>query len=180
MVFDPLANDLVYIDLNGNEFFNQVITSGATPTALTGPTAALYALDFSSNGKYIATGGESKILYIYDSSRTSIERWDTTDKIKGVVFNKHPISQKMFVGDISGEVLVLSFNCSVQMCASDYYLDPTGCKFCGDAIPKCINCLNQTVCDECVDGYFVNPNTYQCTLCPMLGCLTCTASNNCT
>ena len=119
-------------------------------------------------------------MYIYDSTRTSMERWDAANKIKALVFSKYSVNQRLYVGDFTGEVLVLSFNCSRQFCPSDQYLDPTGCKFCGDAIPKCIDCINATICDACIGGYYVNPVDYQCKQCSMFGCLTCFAANNCT
>lgn len=101
IIFDPLAGQLLYIDTNTNRFVNMIISSGTTNT-LTGPTTSLSASDFMSNGNYIATGGSAKVLYIYNSSRVSYERWSTTDQIRGVVFNKNQIFPKLYVGDTSG------------------------------------------------------------------------------
>lgn len=71
IVFDPLTNFLLYIDTNGNQFFNLNVATGAA-AALVGPGAILSASDFSKDGKYISTGGDGKVLYIYDSNRVSI------------------------------------------------------------------------------------------------------------
>ena len=69
-------------------------------------------------------------------------------------------------------------NC-LNGCPTSYYYTGTGCSFCGDAIAKCIDCFNGTICDRCVDGYFVDPSTNQCKVCPLLGCLTCKSSATC-
>ncbi len=119
----------------------------------------------ASNGRYTASGGEAKILYVYNAIGNTVSRWDTTDDIKAIVFNRNSINQKMFVGGDTGEVMVMSFNCSRQACPSDHFMDTTGCRFCGDVLPKCVNCINQTICDKCLDGYFLNNNDYQCNVC---------------
>lgn len=101
VVFDPLAAQLVYIDLSTSKLMNWVIGGGA-PTQLTGPSTALADSDFMFNGKCVAAGGTAKILYIYNGSRISYERWTTTDVIKGVVFTRDAINPKIYAGDNSG------------------------------------------------------------------------------
>ena len=56
LAFDPLGTNIMYIDLTGNQFFNLIIATGVA-TALSGPAAILNTLDFSFDGKHIATGG---------------------------------------------------------------------------------------------------------------------------
>ena len=101
VAFDPLASQLVYIDLSASKLMNWVIGGGA-PTQLTGPSTALADSDFMFNGKYIAAGGTAKILYIFNGSRVSYERWITGDVIKGVVFTRDAINPKLYAGDNSG------------------------------------------------------------------------------
>lgn len=78
------------------------VIGGGLPTQLLGPSTALADNDFMFNGKYIAAGGSAKILYIYNGSRVSYERWKTTDVIKGVVFTRDAINPKLYTGDNSG------------------------------------------------------------------------------
>ena len=68
MAFDPLKTNILYIDLNGNRFFDLFYMNG-TAVHLTSPTTILRAVDFASNGKYFATGGDARILYVYDANR---------------------------------------------------------------------------------------------------------------
>ena len=100
VVFDPLSAQLVYIDLSASKFMNWIIGGGTSQ--LNGPSNSLFDSDYMTNGKYIATGGSAKVLYIFNSSGISYERWKTTDQIKGVVFSKDIINPKLYAGDITG------------------------------------------------------------------------------
>lgn len=101
LVFDPIASQLVYIDLAAPKFMNFAITTN-TAQQLTGP-GLLSASDFMSNGNYIAAGGSGKLLYIYNRSLlTAYERWPMSGSIQGVVFNKNLTFPKLYVGDNAG------------------------------------------------------------------------------
>lgn len=100
LVWDPLADFLMYIDTNGNQLFSLNVGTG-TPTQALVATSTLFACDFSPNGKYIATGGNEKKLFLLDSTRMLTETWLTSDIIKGIAMTKD-VNTKLFVGDILG------------------------------------------------------------------------------
>jgi hypothetical protein len=70
----------------------------AVPT----PANILWDLDISSDGKYSAAGGELSSFFIYDSSRSVVARWTTSNKIKGIAFNRNSINRELYIGDING------------------------------------------------------------------------------
>jgi WD40 repeat protein len=100
LVWDPLADFLMYIDTNGNQLFSLNVATG-TPTQALATGNTLFACDFSPNGKYIATGGNEKKLFLLDSTRMLTETWLTSDQIKGIAMTKDE-NTKLFVGDILG------------------------------------------------------------------------------
>ncbi len=68
-------------------------------------------------------------------------------------------------------------------CNNDYFLDTITtsltpkCKVC-TTIPNCVKCLDDTVCIQCIVGYFKNGNT--CDVCHA-NCLACESlATNCT
>ena len=104
LVFNPLAANILYIDLNGNLTYSLSLSnSNNTPVALSSFTTSLFtALDFSLTGKYMATGGNGKVLYIYDLTRTVVARWDTSAPIRAISFSKNNPNKRLYVGDSSG------------------------------------------------------------------------------
>ena len=91
LIFNPLAASILFIDSNSNLTYSLSLShSNNTPVALSSFTTSIFtALDFSYTGKYMATGGNGKILYIYDSTRTAVARWDTSAPIRSIAFSKN-------------------------------------------------------------------------------------------
>ncbi len=52
------------------------------------------------------------ILYIYDLNKNSIERWTLDNKIKAISFSKHPINQRLYIGDLVGDITIFTFKCT--------------------------------------------------------------------
>jgi WD40 repeat protein len=104
IAFNPLATNVIFIDSSSNLTDSLAMTNhSANPVALSSlTTSAFTAVDFSPNGKYIATGGTGRILYIYDSTRTPVARWDTTAQIRAIAFSRNNPNQRLFVGDSTG------------------------------------------------------------------------------
>jgi hypothetical protein len=116
---------------------------------------------------------------IYDINMTVVARWHLVNRVKGIAFNRNSVNRRLYIAETTGEILVLSFNCTRVVCAPEFYMDATGCRFCGDVIPKCISCFNGTVCDKCLDGFYLSAMDYKCKVCPIFGCLTCNSPTNC-
>jgi WD40 repeat protein len=104
IAFSPVAANVIFIDSSGNLTYSLNVTNNsASPVSLSSlATSAFTAVDFSPNGKYIAAGGTGKILYIYDSMRTPIARWDTTAAIRAIAFSRNNPNQRLFIGDSTG------------------------------------------------------------------------------
>ena len=105
IAFNPLAANVIFIDSRSNLTYSLTMTNhhSANSVALSSlTTSAFTAVDFSPNGKYIATGGTGRILYIYDSTRTPVARWDTTAQIRAIAFSRNNPNQRLFVGDSTG------------------------------------------------------------------------------
>ena len=63
---DYINPNIFFIDNDGNQYTK--LNSAYSPSVMSGTSDILYALENDFDGKYSATGGRAKKLYIYNST----------------------------------------------------------------------------------------------------------------
>lgn len=179
LVFVPGGAGLIMSDPNNHQGYYYTV-SPKTSSSIVTDTSTIGSLDYAQTSNYFAIGSQSNQVYIFNgtsSNNTLLFQWSMTNQVNAMSFSDDGL--KLIAGDKNGVVKVFMDSCSTY-CPSEYYYSAGTCNLCSSVLTYCINCVNSTICDSCLSGYYVDPNLYICKSCINYGCTTCIISYNCT